>query len=718
MRNFKRLIAIILVVASLCSFTLTASAADYTDSANDAATNWVTTSSATTMVFSRPMFDDQPKVTATDIGISAFESLTDIFTANGKIYVLDNGEKSARIVILDEQYKLLDEITSVTLNGEAVSFKGAKGIYADEKYLYICDTANSRVLICDEASAQVVDTLSKPTAETSKNFEMWPNDLSYNPTKMVVDNMGYLYVLCDGSFYGAVMYSPEYEFMGFFGANVVSTSVLDALNNVWDMLFQNNEKLSRSAKSLPFSFVDLVKGGDGYIYTCTGQTGRNTTAKGTVRRLNPTGSNILKDKTKDTVTDSSNVVFATSETSKIKGYPIAHDVCSISVDENNFIYVLDASYGRIYMYDTECNLLCTIGGGVTSGMQLGTFRKAVAISYMNGTIYAIDDTKKCLISFKLNDYGTMVQQAQSMTINGDYQDAAEIWQEVLSLDRNNILAYRGMAKASLLNDRYEEAMEYALNGYDRGTYSQAYEYVRKEFLSQNFTWIFIGAIVLVVALAVALHYKKKHKVVLIKNHKLKVALGTMLHPADTFYEIKRNNNGSVLIATLILALWYAFKIIGYTSGFIFNKTNIISVNAWYALAQTFGLVFLFVASNWLVCVLFEGKATLKQIYVATCYSIMPMVINAIGYDILANVLTLNEANFINILNYACIFYTAILLIMGIINVQEFGFGKFVFTTVVTVLAMILVVFLVFLVGILLQQAGNFVQTVFLEAFYR
>ena len=117
-------------------------------------------------------------------------------------------------------------------------------------------------------------------------------------------------------------------------------------------------------------------------------------------------------------------------------------------------------------------------------------------------------------------------------------------------------------------------------------------------------------------------------------------------------------------------------------------------------------------------VLFEGKATLKQIYVATCYSIMPMVINAIGYDILANVLTLNEANFINILNYACIFYTAILLIMGIINVQEFGFGKFVFTTVVTVLAMILVVFLVFLVGILLQQAGNFVQTVFLEAFYR
>lgn len=716
MRTFKRLLAIILVIACICSFTLTASAADYTDSANDATTNWVTTESATEMVYTRPMFDDQPKVTAADIGVDAFESLTDIFTANGKIYVLDNTK--GRIIILDEQYNLLSEITSFTMNGEKVTFEGSKGLFADDAYLYVCDTAHSRVLICDETTKQVVNTLEKPTAETSDNYEMWPDDLNYNPTKIVVDKMGYLYVLCDGSYYGAVMYTPEYEFLGFFGANVVSTSVLDVLNNIWDLLFQNNEKLSKSAKSLPFSFVDLVMGGDGYIYTCTGKTGGSTTAKGTVRRLNPTGNNILVDKTKDTASNSSTVTFATEETSKIKGYPIAHDVSSITVDENNFIYVLDTSYGRIYMYDTECNLLCTIGGGVTSGVQLGTFRKSVAISYMNDTIYAIDDTKKCIISFKLNEYGKMVQQAQSMTINGDYQDAAEVWKEVLALDRNNILAYRGMAKACLLEDRYEEAMEYALNGYDRNTYSQAYEYVRKDFLSKNFTWIFVGVVVLVVVLIIALHYKKKHKIVLVKNRKLKVAMGTLMHPADTFYEIKRNNGGSVLIATAILALWYVFKIIGYTSGFIFNKSSLNSVNAWYALAQTFGLVLLFVVANWLVCVLAQGKARLKEIYVVTCYSLIPMVINAIGYDILANVLTLNEANFISILNYVCIIYTAILLVMGIINIQEFGFGRFVLTTIVTLLAMILVVFLIFLVSILLQQAGNFVQTVFLEAFYR
>ena len=114
----------------------------------------------------------------------------------------------------------------------------------------------------------------------------------------------------------------------------------------------------------------------------------------------------------------------------------------------------------------------------------------------------------------------------------------------------------------------------------------------------------------------------------------------------------------------------------------------------------------------------EFKAKLKEIYIVTCYSLIPMVIQAIGYDILSNVLTLNEQSFLNILNYACIILTAAYLIMGIINIQEFTLGKFIFTTVVTLLAMILIIFLIFLVGILVQQSGDFIKTVVMEVLYR
>ena len=60
----------------------------------------------------------------------------------------------------------------------------------------------------------------------------------------------------------------------------------------------------------------------------------------------------------------------------------------------------------------------------------------------------------------------------------------------------------------------------------------------------------------------------------------------------------------------------------------------------------------------------------------------------------------------------------IIIVMGLINIHEFSFGKFFWTTVVTVLAMILIVFLVFMLAILLQQTKNFVQTIYLEAFFR
>ncbi len=715
MKNFKRILAIFLCLACLCTTFLTASAADYTDSANDSATKWLTGGAKEKFVYSRPMYDDLEQVTAADMGVAEFGELSDIHAADGKIYLLDSGnleeQPKGRVIVLDSNYNKLDEFSEVYIDGKPTTFEKSKGIYAHKGLIYICDTTHGRVLVVDE-NKNVVRVFSKPESE------MWPNDMNYNPVKIVIDNMDYVYILCDGSFYGAAMYEAgTYEFKGFFGANVVSTTALQAMNNLWDLLFLNTTKQSKSAKKLPFSFVDMVLGADGYLFTCTGRTNVNYSL-GAVRRLNPTGDNILIDKSKDTPANSSTVVFGSKDTAKSKGMDISHDISSITVDENNFIYILDAPYGRIYMYDVECNLITTIGGGVSSGTQKGTFRHAQAITVMGDTLYAIDVTKKAIIPFVKNDYGKMVQEAQTLTMAGDYSDAAPIWEQVLKLDRNSILAYRGLAKAALVEDRYEEAMDYALSGYDRNTYSQAFEYVRKEFLEKNFTVFFVGAVVLVCVLAILLHFKKKHNVVLIKNKKLKIALGTVLHPADTFYEIKRNNNGSVLIATGILLLWYVGKIIGYTSGFIFNDTDIVDANAWYALAQTVGLVLLFVCANWLVCVLCEGKGKLKDIYVATCYSIIPLVIGAFGYDILSNILTLQEANFIAILNYACIIYTAILLVMAIINIQEFTFLRFILTTFVTLLAMILVVFLVFLVVILLQQASDFVKTVFLEATYR
>lgn len=710
MKKLKRIFAMFLAVICLCPLTMTASAADYTDSADDATTSWYTSSNNSKFVYSKPMYSSSPMITAIDLGIDAFEGLTDIFAFGDKIYILDGA--TSRVVITDANYNVLKVFSSFTLDGAATQFKDARGIYADEKNIFICDSANSRLLVANHDGV-VERVLTKP------NDELWPNELNFVPTKMTKDKMGYYYVVSEGSYYGAIMYTPDFEFKGFYGANVVKTSVLDVFSNIGDLLFMNNTKYSKTSKALPFAFIDIELGADGYIFTCTGKgTSWASSSMGAIRRLNPTGKNLLIDKTGDKAVNSSNKEFGATKMSQNLGKNISHDMTSIAVNDANFIFCLDGNYGKIYVYDIECNLITTMGGGISSGKQDGTFRNAKAIACMGDKLLAIDGTKHCIIEFEINEYGKLVQQAQTLTIAGDYNDAKPLWEEVLRQDANSIIAYRGLAKACVLNNEYEKAMEMALAGFDRGTYSQAYEYVRQEFLAENFTVISLAVIALVIIIVLLVLYKKKKNIILVKNIKWKSALGIILHPVDTFYEIKRNNNGSVFIATLFLVAWYVFKILGFSTGFIFNKTDISSANAWYALAQTFGLAFLFIFVNWLVCVLCEGKGTLKQIYIGVCYSTAPLILQSIGYLILSNVLTIGEAQFITILNYVCIIYTAILLIMAIINIQEFSFGKFLFTTVVTLLGMILVVFLIFLLVILVQQAVDFVKTVFLEVMYR
>lgn len=385
MRNFKRLTAVVLVVACLFTFALTASAADYTDSPNDAATTWVNSTATKEMVYAKPMFDTNPLVEASDMkyadgkGIEPFTKLTDIFAIDGKIYLLDGG--AGRIVVLDENYTVLKEIKGAKMpDGTATDFVGARGVMVDkEGIIYLSDHDKTRVLIIT-ADGKVITELKKP------EDDMWPNDLNFNPVKVIKDDRDYLYVLCNGSFYGAAMYTPQYQFKGFFGANVTTTNLLEAVNNLWNILFTNSEKLSKSAKVLPYSFVDMELGSDGYIYTCTGVRGYEKKATGAVRRLNPTGTNILIDKSTGTAVDSANMVFGAEDFAKANGVDVKHDMTSITIDENQYIYVLDSAYGRIYMYDLECNMLNTLGGGVNNGSQAGTFKKAVAITNMNGNI--------------------------------------------------------------------------------------------------------------------------------------------------------------------------------------------------------------------------------------------------------------------------------------------------------------------------------------------
>ena len=143
-----------------------------------------------------------------------------------------------------------------------------------------------------------------------------------------------------------------------------------------------------------------------------------------------------------------------------------------------------------------------------------------------------------------------------------------------------------------------------------------------------------------------------------------------------------------------------------------------SYSAAFTVVRTVGLVLLWSAVNWGLTTLFQGKGTMKQVYMVTCYALIPLIIECILNTILSNVLTPEEALVMSAISVVCLALAAIMLCVGIMTVHEFGFFKFIVMTLVIILGMLICVFVIMMVFVLIQQLFTFVGTLINEVTYR
>lgn len=682
----------------LCG-TLSASAATstvYSDHGNipyETYTYW-DTGSDFEAVYTKPLYSTPKVFDAKSLGVADFKSLSDVSVSDeGFTFVLD-GETS-RVIVLDNEYKLYKEISSV---GE-YTFTGAKGLFvAKNGNVYIADTSNARVLVCDKEGT-LVNILTLPDSP------LIPDDFIFAPLKLTVDNTGYTYVLSDGSYYGAILYSPEGEFLSFYGANTVETGLAAALAKLWEKLTMTNEKRAQQISKLPYQFTDMYVDKDNFIYTATGKTGANKLQNGVVKMLSPGGSNILP---------SDSVAFG--EKALLGG---TQDIAGLAVDDYGFIYVYDTTFSRIYLYDSECNMICAFGGGWDYGRQEGSFQRITAIDLKGDDVIVTDGSKNTITVFECNDYGKNLKALQRKTLDGDYLGAKAGWEEVNVADSNNQLAYIGLAKAAYTEGEYEKAMEIAKTAYDRKTYSQAFTQVRTKFLRKNFTWIFVLAIAVIVLIWLGLRYLKKKNVKLVKSEKTKLFLQATFHPAAVFTDIKQKKLTSTKWGLVALALFYISAATQQMFGsFVFVSGNTGSFNSILLLLRTVGLVVLWTVTNWAVCSLFGGIGKAKEIFTVVTYSLMPMIVGNFAYTILTHFLVPEEAAFMSVIMTVLQLYSIVMIIMGSIIIHDFSFGRFVFTALLTFLGIAIVIFVGVLIIILVQQFLAFISTVYNEIIFR
>ncbi len=388
----------------------------------------------------------------------------DIFIADDdSIYLVDSGNN--RVIMMDKNGNV------VTVYGDSEGpgkLNGPKGVYVTEDELvYVADTKNQRIVQFDK-KGEVIKELAAP------NSPLLGAKFSYSPSKLVVDKRNYLYVVSEGNTQGLMQIDPNGEFKGFYGANEVGFS----WKRLFTKLIATDEQKAKLASVKPLAFSNLTQDRDGFIYTTTLGTDDNQ-----IKRLSPVGVDTLNQGVK--------------QYGDIRNYGAYIDVSAfvdLTVDENGLITVLNLQTSKIYQYDKLGNLLFIFGG---NGDQNGVFTTPVSIDVNSqGIIYVVDKGRNRIDLFRTTPFADLVHEASRLYVDGKYEEAKSIWEQVIRINGNYDIAYLAIGKALYKNEQYREAMDYFKVANSRADYSQAFREYRVQFTRDNFSWIFGGIIFL------------------------------------------------------------------------------------------------------------------------------------------------------------------------------------------------------------------------------
>lgn len=157
----------------------------------------------------------------------------------------------------------------------------------------------------------------------------------------------------------------------------------------------------------------------------------------------------------------------------------------------------------------------------TKGNADGAFSRPTGLEHMGYNLMVLDGLKNSVTVFTPTEYGQMIYDATNTYLSGEYEKSAELWQNVMKLNANYSLAFRGIGRSLLRQERYEEAMGYFKRAHDREDYGRAFKQYRKIWIEKNILWIvLILAAVLIIPLILGRVKKMKWEVMMHEHNKV------------------------------------------------------------------------------------------------------------------------------------------------------------------------------------------------------
>lgn len=616
-------------------------------------------------------------------GEETLKNPSDLFIWNdSRMYIADTG--NSRVLICDMAGALLN-----TIRGD---LKSPTGLYVDSnETVYVADPKLQKIMVYDK-TGNFVKAYEKPISP------LFAEESRYAPTKLVVNAAGGIYALSEGNGNGILSFSAEGDFYGYFGANYTYTSFSQILKR-----FAFTEEMKKSLqKNVPAAACNIEIDNSGLIYTVTQGTSWDA-----LKKFNMAGKNMLE------------------------GYFYEPLVTDVTVGNIENIYTVSKD-GYIGEYTRDKALLFYFGGKDDGNNRTGLFTAPSAIDTdSQGRLYVLDSEQANITVFAQTEYAKTVHEALYLFQEGYYTESQEPWEKVLS--KNSLFDYArsGIGKAYYRLEDYSGALAAARQGGDYTGYSDAFWELRNRWIRENVVTVL--AVLLALYLLRKIYKKTKNKVPFLrkfseklgqlKERKILRQLSYLKYipknPADAFYGIKFEGKVSIVSATLIYIFFFLTYVINkYYSGFLFKTVT----DGYYEIGTDFMMVFGFflislICCN-MICSIQDGEGSIKNMYCAYAYCLMPYIFLKPAVILLGHVLTFNEGFIIHFLNFFIIAGMAILITVMIKEIQAYTYKQTFKCILLTVFTMILVMAAGFILIALISQVMDFVVSIIKEGYYR
>ena len=624
-------------------------------------------------------------------------------TDNGYIYVADLGKADSDAT--DEVNDgISPRIVVGTLDGHLVTTIG-EGTLVAPYGVYV--TGNGHVYVADrdaeaifefDASGEVLNKYTKPTSP------LYGEKTSFLPIKIVVNEAGIMYVVCESNTNGIVEISPTEggTFLGYFGTNFASAD----LWTIFRRAIATDAQKAQMVSNIPATPDNLAIDDRGLILTVT--RGDKST---TLKRLNIAGKNLIEE---------------------CPGY--ADIPAAVCAGQHDNIFVVDTQ-GYIYEYNSEGELLFVFGGLDDGSQRVGLSSIAAAIQTdTEDRIYVLDTDKKQIQVYEPTEFTNLLHEALYLYSKGLYTESKEPLAEVLAMNSMYDYANKAMGRAYFQEENYEMALHYARLAKDTYGYSDSYWEIRNQWLKDNLVTVLILAVVLYVAYKVLSTLDKKKGIfngvrkgwarakenTVVSN--LTYAGYFMKHPIDGSYGIAREGRASWIAPSIILGIFTIEYVIDkYLSGFL-QKFAAGLREGRYEIGSDIGTVLLVVAGltacNYLVCTINDGEGTVKKIYTYFCYSLTPYVILTPINFALSHVVTKNEQFLIDMTELIMYTWILVLAVMAIKEVNNYTANETFKVIGLTIFTILIMALLIFIIYVLWAQVFEFVSAIYGEVVYR